>query len=333
MTEKYICDKSRECKNKKCYHATPHISKTYCNSYCNNTPQKTPCISVEEIGYTLDENGTSSGCECPYNAGYIQITACNGCTKISYNSNPPKCQYFYGLDREKKVIWCAYKHFNHEVKMFKIGDKVKLISTKWGDSIWNPVWGGKCGRVEGKVAEVCGPSSLNPYYVKWDSGEGNGYREGDLELITEVKMGNKYEVIKEFTKYDYVIQHQKKYNWTDFTKSCAKFQEDMSYWTDTDEPFKTGYILYQKNLYSDNFYSHAVIFGFIREVKEDVYYHLGDHFRKSGTQYQLNSWGTDIIGLNSSWGSRYTDGLRTSNTVKIPASDFHNHFGKEMVKI
>jgi hypothetical protein len=336
----YICEKARECKTKG-LHCEPHsITESCKTSYCYSTKKQQTCIPIEEIGYTLNERGYSIGHEndCRYGIGYINIGTYDGCTikGMAIDDNHPKCQYFYGLDREKQVIWCAYKsQHKEEGKMFKIGDRVKLISTKWGDKINNPVWDGKHGRVEGKVAEVSNPSSSNPYLVRWDNGEENSYDKGDLELITEEKMEKKYEAIKDFTKYDYIIAHQKKYTWTKFKDSSVEFQEDMDYWCND-----SCLILNTKELpkgFSDNFYKHAVMFGFIKEVKEEVYYKKGDHFTKDGHEYLLYSYGFGSDGMNLvdiNTGDKFDDSnFIIKNSHKIPTSEFHAWAGKDMVKI
>ena len=59
--------------------------------------------------------------------------------------------------------------------MFRVGDQVRLSvmgRKKYGDTSYNPHNG--IGIVEDNT----------PYdYVRWPSGEGNIYREGDLELV------------------------------------------------------------------------------------------------------------------------------------------------------
>lgn len=85
----------------------------------------------------------------------------------------------------------------------------------------------------------------------------------------------KYKVVKSFTKYDYIVAHQKKYGWTSFKDSCAEFQKDMAEWeNEAAEPDS----LDQIEGYSDNFYKHGVMFGFLEKIEPEVFYYLQDKF-------------------------------------------------------
>lgn len=64
----------------------------------------------------------------------------------------------------------------------KVGDRVKLVSTSWGDHDGNPVWGGTQGRVGGSVVESrCCFGFVAT--VKWDNGCRNSYKAGELALL------------------------------------------------------------------------------------------------------------------------------------------------------
>jgi hypothetical protein len=67
--------------------------------------------------------------------------------------------------------------------MFKVGDRVKLVTALYGDSLNNPVWRGVCGEIVGTVKEISNKDL--PIKVNWDNGEQNPYTKRDLELITK----------------------------------------------------------------------------------------------------------------------------------------------------
>jgi len=67
--------------------------------------------------------------------------------------------------------------------MFKVGDRVKLVTALYRDSLDNPVWGGVCGKIVGTVKEISNKGL--PIKVNWDNGEYNDYMKEDLELIIE----------------------------------------------------------------------------------------------------------------------------------------------------
>ena len=65
------------------------------------------------------------------------------------------------------------------MKKFKVGDKVKYTSNYWGEDKYNPLWNGKYGKVVGILIEI----EYKNYYVNWNNGTHNSYRENDLELV------------------------------------------------------------------------------------------------------------------------------------------------------
>lgn len=87
---------------------------------------------------------------------------------------------------------------------FKVGDKVKLVGTHYGDSISNPVWGRKEGNVAGVIKSA---ESGGSYTVAWSNGRTNtAYRQGrDIALVEEKrKRGRPAKVrpMKFLLKYD-----------------------------------------------------------------------------------------------------------------------------------
>ena len=66
---------------------------------------------------------------------------------------------------------------------FNIGDRVKYTSGIHGDSILNPLWGGKQGKITGTVRKVF--IGCYCYYVKWDNGCYNHYRDEDIEFVSD----------------------------------------------------------------------------------------------------------------------------------------------------
>jgi hypothetical protein len=67
----------------------------------------------------------------------------------------------------------------------KVSDRVKLITRYHGESEWNPVWGGSQGNVLGTVIEEADEDRGTWAKVKWDNGNTNTYRIGDLEFVAE----------------------------------------------------------------------------------------------------------------------------------------------------
>ena len=66
--------------------------------------------------------------------------------------------------------------------MFKVGDRVILITNRFGDTSVNPVWNGRHGKVVGRVIEFQKGDFLSPYRVIWDNHVRNAYNEHDLRL-------------------------------------------------------------------------------------------------------------------------------------------------------
>lgn len=63
---------------------------------------------------------------------------------------------------------------------FKIGDRVKYIDGFFGDSEWNPLWNGKCGKIVGTVYEM--HVGMMDIHVRWDNGRKNTYYDNDLDF-------------------------------------------------------------------------------------------------------------------------------------------------------
>lgn len=70
---------------------------------------------------------------------------------------------------------------------FKIGDKVKLTTHKYGDYQTNPIWNGTYGKTKGKIIEIGGYDRIN---VEWENGNNNCYFTEDLEKIKEKENTN-----------------------------------------------------------------------------------------------------------------------------------------------
>ena len=68
---------------------------------------------------------------------------------------------------------------------FKVGDRVKLVDTRYGDSKSNPVWNGSCGRVEGRVSDIIEHGRFT-YEVIWDNGGAASYHGPELRLTKGV---------------------------------------------------------------------------------------------------------------------------------------------------
>lgn len=63
------------------------------------------------------------------------------------------------------------------MKLLK-GNRVKLVTHRYGESKDNPIWGGLYGKISGTIIH----EGLNPQ-VRWDNKKKNSYVDGDLELI------------------------------------------------------------------------------------------------------------------------------------------------------
>ncbi len=75
----------------------------------------------------------------------------------------------------------------------KHGDRVKLISAEHGEDSWNPVWGGRQGKIVGTSFDYDGANNGGDasyvFSVDWDNGHSNNYRRCDLEVwIQPVKL-------------------------------------------------------------------------------------------------------------------------------------------------
>jgi len=66
--------------------------------------------------------------------------------------------------------------------MFKLGDKVRYVSGKYGDLSNNPLYGGKHGNVVGEITSINDGDSQFVYNVKWTDDRYNNYCDKDLVL-------------------------------------------------------------------------------------------------------------------------------------------------------
>mgnify|MGYP003632826182 CR=1 FL=1 len=66
--------------------------------------------------------------------------------------------------------------------MFKVGDKIKLVTKDYGDTPNNPFWGGRYGSICGVINNIVTDDGLN-IKVSWDNGCKNSYRKSDLQLL------------------------------------------------------------------------------------------------------------------------------------------------------
>jgi hypothetical protein len=107
--------------------------------------------------------------------------------------------------------------------MFKVGDRVKLVTALYGDSLNNPVWGGVCGKIVGTVKEISNKGL--PIKVNWDNGEYDYYKEKALKLI--IKEDNMDEIVEKALEES--IEHWEKivigenYSTTDNCSLCNLF--------------------------------------------------------------------------------------------------------------
>jgi len=65
---------------------------------------------------------------------------------------------------------------------FKVRDKVKYVSKRFGDSSDNPLWGGKHGKIIGVVREIEKGEEMS-MHINWGNGERNSYYEDDLNFV------------------------------------------------------------------------------------------------------------------------------------------------------
>lgn len=67
--------------------------------------------------------------------------------------------------------------------IFKVGDLVKYTSGEYTDSVYNPLWGGKHGKVIGIISQVR-PHDNDYYNVFWENKMRNTYSFISLDKIT-----------------------------------------------------------------------------------------------------------------------------------------------------
>ncbi len=88
--------------------------------------------------------------------------------------------------------------------MFKIGDKVKLVTDYFSDYLGNPIWGGKHGYTIGIVVNE--PEEGDWVEVRWSNGRTNTYRpnQGDLSYVTGegLKIGDCVKLL-DYSEYEY----------------------------------------------------------------------------------------------------------------------------------
>ncbi len=63
---------------------------------------------------------------------------------------------------------------------FKVGDQVKYVSGRHGNSVNNPLWNGTQGKVWGTI---CLSQYLGYVGVHWNNGTHNNYFPTDLALV------------------------------------------------------------------------------------------------------------------------------------------------------
>jgi hypothetical protein len=77
------------------------------------------------------------------------------------------------------------------MREFKLGDKVKLTSTRWGDSATNPIWGGSQGHISGIIDNI----TRRNVEVQWKNGSHNSYYKEDLQLLEEKIAVKQYGIV------------------------------------------------------------------------------------------------------------------------------------------
>uniref|UniRef100_A0A6M3LIE8 Uncharacterized protein n=1 Tax=viral metagenome TaxID=1070528 RepID=A0A6M3LIE8_9ZZZZ len=89
---------------------------------------------------------------------------------------------------------------------FKVGDIVKLISidNDLTDSEEDPLWGGICGKTEGKIIKVL-KGVLYPYGVRWNNSVNNnisdrGFSEYGPNELDFVRLPQRGQQLNLFTK-------------------------------------------------------------------------------------------------------------------------------------
>lgn len=131
------------------------------------------------------------------------------------------------------------------------------------------VGGAYCGRMADDNLYTYGPK----YNCRYCAGINKNHQviycvHPKEEKVEEIK----YKVVKPFTMPDYILAHQKKYNWTSFKDSCKELQQDMDVWINHGAcDFEEGiFNVFIKPKFSDNFYKNGAIFGFIEMVEPEV---------------------------------------------------------------
>lgn len=140
-----------------------------------------------------------------------------------------------------------------------------------------------------------------------------------------------YEVIKDFTKEDYIVAHARMYGWKSFKESSAEFQTDMDKWDCCSFDSTKGKIcdVQPHNIFSHNFWVHAVKFGFMKE--KEVFYKRGDKFilNEKGEKYILAHVGMGkyaLISLDD--GNIKASSSHVENCCKITTAEFNKISGR-----
>lgn len=63
--------------------------------------------------------------------------------------------------------------------LIKPGDWVVYKNGSYGDSEYNPLWGGRCGNIHGQIINI----GYDGITVLWDNGKTNGYNLARLHLV------------------------------------------------------------------------------------------------------------------------------------------------------
>ena len=71
--------------------------------------------------------------------------------------------------------------------ILKVGDKVKLVTVRYGDKHSDPKWNGKYGQIKGTIYKIRGKGKFTFYDVRWENGCTNEYYKIDLKLIKKQK--------------------------------------------------------------------------------------------------------------------------------------------------
>lgn len=70
------------------------------------------------------------------------------------------------------------------LRPFSLGDRVRYVSNRWGDTTNNPLWGGRFGRIVGTVDRIRPALDIPDGWVgvRWDNGCCNSYDAHRLDL-------------------------------------------------------------------------------------------------------------------------------------------------------